>query len=210
MQPSTPSAAPPFADPTALGLICLSVGCAALVPIAFGAKAALTADGLRIAAMFCLYFGAGGQILAGLMSFANKNMLGGTLFTAFSFNWAMNWWSLSQLAEGHVPNGAVVLSVDACFLVVFLVMTVAFAYYARLLALFLFDIDVLYACRILREVAHAPELGLVIAFATLGLMAIALYTAFAIVLATASGRSILPMGGPLFAARPAGPTSTDA
>ena len=29
------------------------------------------------------------------MSFANKNMLGGTLLTTFSFNWVMNWWARS-------------------------------------------------------------------------------------------------------------------
>lgn len=36
--------------------------------------------------------------MAGILSLANKNLLGGTLFTAFAFNWVMNWWTLSEAA----------------------------------------------------------------------------------------------------------------
>jgi succinate-acetate transporter protein len=86
---STPSAAPVFAEPTPLGLLGLAIGCAALVPVAFGWS--VTPAALHTAAWFCLLFGGGGQMLAGLMSFANKNLLGGTLFTTFAFNWIMNW-----------------------------------------------------------------------------------------------------------------------
>ncbi len=204
MQANTTASAPalPVADPTPLGLICLSIGCAALVPIAFGVRGALTPDGLRIAATFCLLFGAGGQMLAGLMSFANKNGLGGTLFTAFSFNWVMNWWSLSQAAEGHAPNATILLAVDGCFLVIFLVMTVAFGFYSSLLFAFLADIDVLYLARIVRELAGIPALASVIALATVVLMAIALYIAFALILQTAAGRAVLPLGGPVFKVSP--------
>lgn len=204
MSTAAPST-PPLADPTALGLIGLSVGCAALLPAAFGVKASLTPDGLKLAAMFCLLFGAGGQLLAGLMSFVNKNMLGGTLFTAFSFNWIMNWWSLDQLAHAHLPNAAVVLSVDVCFLAIFLVMTVAFGFHGKLLLLFLLDIDLLYVTRILRELLHAQGLGIVVAWLTVGLMAIALYLAFALVLASAAGRVVLPIGGPAWGGKPADP-----
>lgn len=209
MQPApTTNASPPLADPTPLGLICLSIGCAALLPIAFGVKAALTPDGIRLAAVFCLLFGAGGQILAGLMSFVNKNGVGGTLFTAFSFNWVMNWWSLSELAQGKPVNTTIVLAVDVCFLVIFVAMTVAFGFYSKLLAAFLADIVVLYLARVVREVAGVRELGLVIAAATVVLMGIALYIAFALVLQTAAGRPLLPLGGPLFTA--AAPSSGSA
>lgn len=73
--------APPttrFADPTALGLFGLAIGCASLLPIAFGVKSAFTPDALRTCAIFCLLFGGGCQLLGGLMSFANGNMLVGT------------------------------------------------------------------------------------------------------------------------------------
>ncbi|MBX3232031.1 MAG: hypothetical protein KIT84_20050 [Labilithrix sp.] len=190
----------PVADPTALGLFGLAIGCASLLPVAFGVQAALTPEALRTCAWFCLFFGAGCQFLAGLMSFANKNMLGGTLLTTFSFNWVMNWWSLSELAQGRVPSSAVILAVDVCFLMIFVVMTYAFGFFSRLLFVFLLDIDALYVLRIARELTHANTLALPIALATVALMALALYIAFSLVLTNAAGRALLPIGAPLFQA----------
>lgn len=201
MQSNTAAApATTFAEPTSLGLFGLAVGCAALLPIAFGVKTALTPEALKTCAWFCLLFGGGCQFLAGLMSFANKNMLGGTLLTTFSFNWVMNWWALDGLSQGKVPNGQIILAVDCCFLLIFLVMTYAFGYLSKLLVLLLVDIDLLYVFRIARELTHIQALGLPIAAATVALMFIALYISLAIVLANAAGRVILPVGGPLFAA----------
>ncbi|MBX3191067.1 MAG: hypothetical protein KF819_28985 [Labilithrix sp.] len=202
MEPSKANAstpALPFADPTALGLFGLSIGCASLLPVAFGVTSALTADALRTTAWFCLLFGGGCQFLAGLMSFANKNGLGGTLLTTFSFNWVMNYWALSQMAEGRAPSATVVLAVDLCFGLIFLVMTLAFAYFAKALVLFLVEIDLLYAFRIAAHLLHTKELALPIALTTTALMATALYIAFSLVLANATGRAILPLGGPVFA-----------
>jgi uncharacterized protein len=196
---------PPFAEPTALGLFGLAIGCASLLPLSFGVNGAATPDALRLTAWFCLLFGAGGQFLAGLMSFANKNMLGGTLMTTFSFNWVMNWFALSELAAGRFPNASVVLAVDVCFLVIFLAMTAAFGFYSKLLVAFLVDIDLLYIMRVLREVLHTKALSLPLGLATVVLMALALYIAIGLVLANASGRVILPMGGPLFMATPPPP-----
>lgn len=188
-----------YADPTALGLFGLAIGCAALLPLAFGMKAALSPDALRTTAMICLLFGGGCQFLAGLMSFANKNMLGGTLLTTFSFNWIMNYWALDGLVDGRMPSVAVTLSVDLCFFVIFLAMTYAFGFYSRLLVLFLVDIDVLYALRIARELTHThAALALPIAISTVALMCLALYIAIALVLVSAAGKSLLPMGGPLW------------
>ncbi len=197
-----PPSAPRFADPTALGLFGLAIGCASLLPLAFGVKAAFTPDALKTAAMFCLLFGAGCQFLAGIMSFANSNMLGGTLLTTFSFNWVMNAWALDGLSRGQVASSTVVLSVDVCFLLVFIVMTYAFGFFSRLLFVFLLDIDLLYVCRIARELTHAPIFGTGIGIATVLLMLLALYIAFSLVLANASGRAIFPIGTPLFKATP--------
>jgi succinate-acetate transporter protein len=201
MQTSTPTQTPnlPFAEPTPLGLFGLAIGCGALLPIAFGVKEALNPEAFHIAAWFCLLFGAGCQFLAGMMSFANKNMLGGTLLTTFSFNWVMNWWALSQLSEGHVPNGTIVLGVDCTFLLIFLVMTYAFGFFSKILFVFLLDIDALYIFRILKELTHAPAtFALPIALATVGLMGVSLYIAFAMVLNPTAGRALLPIPGPMF------------
>jgi uncharacterized protein len=204
MQAASPES-PRFAEPTSLGLFGLAIGCAALLPIAFGVKAAFTPDALRTCALFCLVFGFGCQLLAGLMSFANKNMLGGTLLTTFSFNWLVNAWVFRELSEGRVASSVVVLSVDACFLVIFVVMTFAFGFFSRLLMVFLIDIDVLYVLRITRELTHLPALALPIAGAVVVLMILALYISLALALANASGRAILPMGGPAF--QPTSPAS---
>ncbi|MBX3226476.1 MAG: hypothetical protein KIT84_32555 [Labilithrix sp.] len=191
-----------YAEPTSLGLFGLAIGCASLLPVAFGMKEAFTPEALRTTALFCLLFGGGCQLLAGLMSFANKNMLGGTLLTTFSFNWVINAWSMRELAEGRVPSSTVLLSIDFCFIVIFVVMTYAFGFFSRLLLVFLLDIDLLYVFRIAKELLHMPALATPIAFATVVLMLLSLYIAFALVLANASGRQILPIGAPLFAATP--------
>ena len=191
---------PRYAEPTSLGLFGLAIGCASLLPVAFGVKEAFAPEALKTTALFCLLFGGGCQLLAGLLSFANKNMLGGTLLTTFSFNWIVNGWSLSEISQGRIPSSTVGLSVDLCFLLIFVVMTYAFGYFSRLLMLFLVDIDVLYIARIARELTHIPELGLLIAAATVVLMFLALYIACALVLVNASGKAIFPIGAPVFKA----------
>jgi succinate-acetate transporter protein len=205
--PAHPAAATPFAESTPLGLFGLAVGCAALLPIAFGV--AVSPSALRTAAMFCFLFGAGGQLLAGLMALANKNALGGTMFTTFAFNWVMNGWALTGMAEGRLPDPSVILAVDSTFLVIFLVLTYAFGFHSKLLVLFLLDIDALYVARILRELTHAPVLSTVIAFATVGLMAIALWLAFALLVNPTAGRPVFAVPGPLFTATPSSPASAE-
>lgn len=191
--PSAPTLV--FAEPSPLGLLGLAIGCAALLPVAFGFT--LTPAALRTAAMFCLLFGGGCQMLAGLMAYANKNLLGGTLFTTFAFNWIMNYWALAGLAEGRVPDPTVVLSVDVCFLVIFVVLAFAFAFHSKLLVAFLGDICALYAFRILRELTHSPAYSLPIALATVVLALIALWLAFAVLVNSSAGRPVFEIPGPL-------------
>ncbi len=204
---STTNHAPTFGEPTPLGLLGLAVGCAALVPIAFGwvpKNPAAAASMFETAAWICLLFGAGGQLLAGLMALANKNTLGGTLFTTFAFNWVMNYWALDRLAHGKLPDASVVLSADIAFLVVFVVLTFAFALVSKVLFVFMLDVDALYALRVAH--VHGPAIGV----ATVLLAAIALYVALAMLVNDAASRScavppaadpatrvLLPLGGPL-------------
>ncbi len=197
---------PVFGEPTPLGLLGLSIGCAALVPIAFGwipRDPAGAAAMFRVAAWFCLLFGAGCQFLAGMMSLANKNTLGGTLLTTFSFNWVMNWWVLDQLSQGKIPDPMVGLCVDFAFIVIFVVLTYAFGFFSKLLFVFLLDIDLLYLLRIARHFVPSagPTLGLGVGLATIALGGISLYIALAILLNGAAGRVLMPMGGPMFKAQ---------
>jgi succinate-acetate transporter protein len=200
-QPDLPAAPPavsppPFAESTPLGLLGLAVGCAALLPLAFGV--AVTPAAFRTASMFCLLFGGGCQMIAGLMALANKNLLGGTMFTTFAFNWIMNWWALSSIAEGKIPDGSVILSVDVCFFCIFVVLTFAFGFFSKLLVVFLADIVFLYLFRILREVLHAQQMNMPIAICTVVLAAIALWLSFAVLVNSSAGRPIFAVPGPLF------------
>ncbi len=210
--PATPNApAVPFGEPTPLGLLGLAIGCAALVPIAFGW---LPTDPTKLpmffktASLFCLFFGAGGQFLAGVMSLANKNTLGGTLLTTFSFNWVMNWWALDEASQGHAVDGSIVLAVDVAFIVIFLVLTYAFGFFSKLLFFFLVDIDLLYVLRISRHFTTPGGdawklLGTGVGLATVALTAIALYISFVLLVNPAAGRAVFPSpGGPMFKATP--------
>ena len=185
-----------FADPTPLGLIGLAIGCAALTPIAFGHG--LTPAGFKTAAMFCLLFGGGCQLVAGLGNFANKNLFGGTILTAFSFNWIMNWWALTQVASGTIPDHDVLLATDAVSLLIFLVITYGFGFFSSLLFAFLLDIDLLYACKVYDGVTHGRALGVPIAWLTVALGLIALWVAFAALINPTAGRAVFPIPGPLF------------
>lgn len=200
----------PFGEPTPLGLLGLSIGCGALLPIAFGmipSEPARAAAMFSTAAWFCLLFGAGCQFLAGVMSLANKNTLGGTLLTTFSFNWVMNWYALSEASQGRAVDASVVLAVDLTFLLVFVVLTYAFGFFSKLLFFFLLDIDALYVLRIARHFTAPADglfgtLSLGIAIATVLLMAIALYISFAMLVNPASGRTIFPIAGPMWLPKP--------
>jgi succinate-acetate transporter protein len=199
-EPGRAAQAAPIADPTPIGLICLAIGCAALVPIAFGAS--LTPAGFRTAAVFCLLFGAGGQLVAGLGSLLNRNLYGGTLFTSFAFNWVINWWVLDGLSRGQVPDPGIVVAVDMCFLVVFLAFTYGFGFFSSLLMAFLVDIDLLYAARIARHFAGGEWLALVVAACTVGLGLISLWIASALLINPVAGRAVFAFPGPAFRPRP--------
>jgi hypothetical protein len=192
-----------FADPTPLGLVGLAIGCAALVPIAFGAKVGI--PGLITAAVICVLFGGGCQLIAGLLNLANGNLLGGTLFAAFAFNWALNGWALWSLAHGLVPEHQILLATEAASLVLFVPLTYAFGHYSALLFVFLLDIDILYGFKLLAGYGHVGGMQIPIALCTVALAVIALWIALAMLVNPVAGRRILPMPGPLFrAATPAG------
>ncbi|MBM4355374.1 MAG: hypothetical protein FJ109_16570 [Deltaproteobacteria bacterium] len=197
--PSTPVAAGPFAEPTPLGLIGLAVGCAALTPIALGMP--LTQAALKTAAMFCLLFGGGCQLLAGLMCFANRNLHGGTLLTAFSLNWVMNWWALEQIAQGVIPDGSIVLAVDVLFLVVFVLMTWVFGYFSKLLFFLLLDIVLLFVFRIGNAVLHTQLFAIPVAVCTVLLGLLALWIAFGMLANPVAGRAVFPFPGPMYMPR---------
>ncbi len=189
-----------FGNPAPLGLLGLTIACAALVPIGFGHS--LTPSGLGSAAMYALLFGGGCQFLCGLMLFANKNSFGGTVFTCFSFLWGMNAWAFHSLSQGRVPDHTVGLSVEIALFVIFAGLTWGFGHFGRALFIFLVDIDLLFLFRIIRSVTHTRAMEMPIALTTVGLGLIGLYLAFGALLNPVVGRVVFPVGPPVFRAPP--------
>ncbi|MCX5784880.1 MAG: hypothetical protein NTX59_04260 [Elusimicrobia bacterium] len=190
---------PVFGEPTPLGLIGLAIGCAALTPIAFGCS--LTPAGFKTAAVWALLFGTGCQMLAGLMSLTNKNVLGGTLFTAFSFMWAINAWTLNSIANGFIPDAGILLAIDITLLLIFAVLTYGFGFFSSLLFAFLLDIDLLFLAKVVKHFAGpapAAALSFLIGCLTVLMGLIALWLAFAMLINPIAGRVIFPAGRPLF------------
>ena len=193
------------ADPTPMGLLGLAIGCAALTPIAFGKS--LTPAGLETAAVFCLLFGAGCQGFAGLLNLVNRNLYGGTLFLTFAFNWVVNAWTLQSLAKGFVPDAGVLFATEAAFLVIFVLITWGFGHFSSLLFVFLLDIDLLYALKVAGHLLDTKAFAIPIALLTIGLAALSLWIAFALLLKPVTGRRVFPLGTPVFrrAAKPPAP-----
>lgn len=190
-----------FGNPTPLGLLGLAIACGSLVPIAFGLvdpKHFLAA--LKTAAVFSLFFGGGCQLLAGLMLFGNKNVYGGTVFTAFSFNWVITAWSLWSVANGQVPDHTTALATEVVLLVIFVFLTYGFGFFAKLLFLFLLDIDLLFVFRIIRSATGTKAMEMPIALCTVALLIISLWIALGSLLNPLAGKVLFPIGGPLFSA----------
>ncbi|HOY66201.1 MAG TPA: GPR1/FUN34/YaaH family transporter [Candidatus Ozemobacteraceae bacterium] len=191
-----------FGNPAPLGLLGLAVACAALTPVAFGYG--ITADGKLIpgafatSGLFALLFGAGCQLLAGLMDFANRNTYGGTIFTAFAFNWIVTGLSFIGIAYGVVLDHTVLLATEILLLVVFLFLTYGFGFFSRLLFFFLLDIDFLYVFRIIRGFTGSTAMNIPIAVCTLILGLIGLWLALGGLLNPLTGRQMFYIGGPMF------------
>lgn len=190
-----------FGNPTPLGLLGLAIACGSLLPIAFGlVEPKNIVAALKTAAVFSMFFGGGCQLLAGLMLFGNKNVYGGTVFTAFSFNWVITAWSLWSIAHGQMPDHTTALATEVVLLVIFVFLTYGFGFFARLLFFFLLDIDFLFVFRIIRSATGTKAMEMPIALATVALLGISLWIALGSLLNPLAGKQIFAIGGPMFAA----------
>lgn len=186
----------PLGNPTPLGLLGLSIAAGALTPVAFGWTVSVAA--LKTVAIYAVLFGAGCQLLSGLMNFINKNTFGGTIFTAFSFLWAYNAWSLYAIANGTVPDHAVGLAVEMVLLAIFLVLTYGFGFFSSVLFAFLVDIDLIFLARIIKSVTGTSAMNMPIAILNVGMLVIALWLAFGSMINPIAGRNLFGIGKPLF------------
>jgi uncharacterized protein len=185
-----------FGNPAPLGLFGLAVSCAALTPSALGY--ALTPEGLATTATFVLFFGFASHLLTGIMDFANKNTYGGTIFTAFAFNWMITSLTYYGFAFHFHIDHSVVLATEIVLMIVFVFLTYGFGFFSKVLFLFLFDIDLLYFCKIAKALTGSQVFNLPVAIFTIILGFIGLWLALAGLINPVSGREFFWMGQPVF------------
>jgi hypothetical protein len=109
---------------------------------------------------------------------------------------------LVSLAKGVVPDQVIIQATDVASLVIFVVLTYGFGFYSKLLFTFLFDIDLLYACKVANAVGGTRAFDLPIAVFTVGLGLLSLWIAFALLINPTAGRPFFPIAGPMFFAPP--------
>ncbi|GAB4268539.1 MAG: hypothetical protein Kow0029_04000 [Candidatus Rifleibacteriota bacterium] len=191
-----------FGNPAPLGLFGLAIACAALTPIAFGygisPETGVNKSAFITAALFCLLFGGACQLITGIMDFANKNTYGGTIFTAFAFNWMITGISFAGIGLGWMIDHHIILATEILLLVVFAFLTYGFGFFSKLLFFFLLDIDLLYICKIIRGFTGGTAMNTPIAIFTVILGLIGLWLALAGLLNPLTGKTMFPVGGPMF------------
>ncbi len=191
-----------FGNPAPLGLLGLAVSCAALTPISFGYGAGLegkekTAVFATVAA-FVLFFGFCTHLLTGIMDFANKNVYGGTIFTTFSFNWLITSISLFATAYHLHLDHTIILATEVALMVVFVFLTYGFGFFSKALFFFLLDIDLLYACKLLKGFTGSSAFNTPIGIFTVLLGAIGLWLALAGLMNPITGKDMFSVGNPFF------------
>ncbi|NUM36581.1 MAG: hypothetical protein HUU50_18725 [Candidatus Brocadiae bacterium] len=185
-----------FGNPAPLGLLGLAVSCAALLPVAMGFT--ITKSALITSGTFVLFFGFACHLLTGLMEFANRNTYGGTIFTAFAFNWLITGLSLFGLAFGFMPDHQVILATEIVLFIIFLFLTYGFGFFSKLLFYFLLDIDFMYVCKIIKSSTGTNLMDWPVAIFTAILGLIGLWLSLAGLINPIAGKEFFKLGKPLF------------
>ena len=186
----------PMADPAALGLI--GLGVAALVLGAVDLQFVSSAPSKSLMIPWILFFGATAQLIAGAMEFKRNNIFGATVFSVY----AMTMYSIaltlvinnsSVLNPGNLAHYAYGLIGILLFSVI---ATVASLMTNKVLFVILIAVDLAVALLIphyLFEMSAQPAGVFLILTSVLSF-----YAAAAIILNTMAGRTVLPVGKPLW------------
>jgi len=186
----------PMADPAALGLIGLAVAALVLGSVDLQLTASVPSKSLMIP--WILFFGATAQLIAGAMEFKRNNIFGATVFSVY----AMTMYSIaltvvinnsSVLTSGNIEHYAYGL---VGILLFSLIATVASLMTNKALFAILIAVDlavVLLIPHYLLEMSAQPAGVFLILTSVLSF-----YTAAAILLNTMAGRTVLPLGKPLW------------
>jgi succinate-acetate transporter protein len=193
-----------FGNPAPLGLFGLAVSCAVLTPFAFGygiTDGKIMGPAFFTAAIFILFFGFGTHLLTGIMDFANKNTYGGTIFTAFAFNWMITAITYFSIAFNYHIDHTIVVASEIVMMVVFIFLTYGFGFFSKVLFLFLLDIDLLYVCKLLKAFTESSAFNLPIGIFTVLLGLIGLWLSLGGLINPVAGREFFKVGTPVFYAK---------
>jgi len=186
----------PVADPAALGLIGLAVAALVLGAVDLQLVASVPSKSLMIP--WILFFGATAQLIAGAMEFKRNNIFGATVFSVY----AMTMYSIaltlvinnsSALNPGNLSHYAYGL---VGILIFSLIATVASLMTNKVLFSILIAVDlavVLLIPHYLLEMSAQPAGVFLILTSVLSF-----YAAAAVVLNTMAGKTVLPLGKPLW------------
>ena len=191
--PENPPVAAP-AEPAPLGLIGLAVAALVLGLTDLGFASAADKS-LMVPLTVCL--GATAQLIAGIVDFRRANLFGATAFTTYSLLWyavsltlVITIFSDAAFDITHYAHGLI------GFLVFSLILTVASAMTNTVLFVILLGIDLAIFFLIGQLLGGWPAEA--VGVSLLAVSASAFYGACGVLLNRMAGKTILPMGGPLW------------
>ncbi|MBU6428962.1 MAG: GPR1/FUN34/YaaH family transporter [Cyanobacteria bacterium REEB65] len=187
-----------FANPAPLGLLGLAIACFAVCPLYLGLRPDVST--LQAMALCALLFGAGCQLLTGMMEYANKNAPAGVLFTLFAFSWLKVAADLFLATRGVVASPAVDAILDGSLLVIVAALTYAFGYFSLTLFLFLLDVDLIYVAKLAAFFTHSTALAAPTGWLLVVLGLLSLWLALAALVNPVAGRQVFKETGPIFRA----------
>jgi len=188
-----------FGNPAPLGLLGLAISCGALVPIAFGMiKGEEVSSAFATAGVFVMFFGFATHLITGIMDFANKNTYGGTIFSTFAFNWLVSAITYFAIALHYHVNHTIILATEVVLMIIFVFLTYGFGFFSKALFIFLLDIDLLYACKLIKGFTGTTFCDFPIAIFTLFLGIIGLWLALGGLINPITGVEFFPVGTPVF------------
>jgi hypothetical protein len=193
----------PVADPAPLGLAAF-----ALTTFLLSAKNAGWTDGGDAWLGFAFAYGGLGQLLAGMWEFRNRNVFGATAFTTYGTFWiGLGLYVL--LAEGASANPlndlGFILLAFAIFNTYMLLWSTRVTLAVFLVFLTLEATEIVLSVGFFTDTQGVIELGGYLGLVT---AAVAWYTSAAGVLNGMAGRTIAPVGAPLWRDRPPAPEPT--
>ncbi len=182
------------AEPAPLGLIGLGVAALVLATADLGLG---SSTGKSLMIPWVLFFGATSQLIAGTMEFKRKNIFGATVFTTYSMTMYSIALTLFIIAFTSVEFDIYYYGFGLVAILLFsLIATIASLMTNKMLFLILIFVDLAVIILILHYLSGLEPFiaGLFLLFTSIS----SFYTAMAILINNMAGRTIMPLGKPIW------------